>query len=266
MECINENRKYLVSVKNRLIYICSFRDSKEVLEDLNDYALESSEELKERYGTPKIFMDRLRQEALPNEKKINLRIVGIMLIAVFFFITSRFASGTFQALLQSLLLIITYIALSGDDCLFGIIKITRKERMEYTVTQSLMFCVIIMLQFFTAYILPKYTYDNLQNDTKLFLTGKIVHGLSAVSIGVVLLIVAYSVVRYWRKQQVWMFGIVIQGLGTIFSLCQYNSFVGNLTITPIPPYVLIPCFVCSVFSVTWFGLFWRKREEDECSN
>lgn len=266
MGSIYGNRKYLVSVKNRLIYLFTFRDSKEVLEDLNDYALESSEDLEEKYGSPKTFLNRLHEETLPDKKIINLRIMGLLLIIISFFAVNRFVSGTFEALLYGLLLITTYIVLSGDDCLLGIIRITRKERIEYMVTQSLMFFIILVAQFFTAFVIPKYTYENLENDAKLFLTGKIVHGLSVLFVGVVLLIIVYGLMRYLRKQQVWMFGIVIQGLGMILSLCQYNSFVGNLTVKTISPYLLLPCFVCFFFSVIWFGLFLRKREEYECSD
>lgn len=263
---MNENRKYLVSVKNRLLYGCSFRESREILEDLNEYALESNEELHKRYGTPQNFIDRLQDEALPDKKKCSLRLAGIIAIVFLFIITNRFVSGTFQELLQSLLLITTYIVLSGDNCLSGIIKITSKERREYIVIQSVMFFIALLAQIFTAYVIPRFTHQHLNDEIKLFSTGEIVQGSSVFGVGVVLLFVVFGLERYWKRQQVWMFGVVIQGLGTILSLCQYNSFVGNLTIKPIPSYFLMPCFICFLFSVIWFGLFLRKREENECSD
>lgn len=259
MGCVVENRKYLVSVKNRLIYLFTPRDSKEVLEDLNEYALESSEDLEEKYGTPKIFLSKLSEEALPEKKKLNLRVVGIALIILSFFVAGKLASGMFQALFHSLLLIAAYIALSGDDCLRGIIRVSRKEHAEYIKTQILMLFVAIMSQIFTAYIVPRYTYQYLNNDIKLFSTGEIVQGSSAFLIGVILLFVGFSLERYWRRQQVWMFGMVIQGIGMMISLYYYNAFVGNLTVKPIPPYILIPYFICLVFSTIWFFFFCAKE-------
>lgn len=258
-----ENRRFIISVKNKIKNYYSFNECKRIIRELMPKEEEKVKRLADKYGTSKTYFDEIRRKIFPSNTFLLIKLLEYITLIFAFIYTYNVAHFKLQPYLLVILLIALYFICTGDLRMVGALKMTKREYKEYCFIQAGILVFSALTQLLISFGVPMLFNWLSYSEEKKMTIGPIIKNVCLIFALAGALFIIYGCVGYFVKTRIWMSCIVIQGISLILSLYYFWDYMFRCATTGYTSFFIGAYFISFVFCLIWVYNFLPEKKKKE---
>lgn len=266
MEQTIQNRRFIISVKNKIKNYYSFNKSKTIISEAMPKEEEKVKSLADKYGTSKAYFDEVRRNVFPSNIFLLIKLLEYIILIFALIYTYSAVHFKLQPYLLVFLLIALYFIGIGDLRTVGALKMIKKEYKEYCFIQAGILLFSALTQLLISFGVPMLFNMLSYSEEKKMTIGPIIKNVCLIFAVVAALFIIYGCVGYFVKARIWMSCIVIQGISLILSLYYFWDYMFRCAATGYKNFFIGAYFISFVFSLIWVYNFLPEKTKESGNN
>ncbi len=264
-------QKYLREVQKKMFWRFTNAEIKEVLNDVNLYFKEASnegftdEKFVERYGTPDELVNELLETQESNSrnriKNVIFKISYIILSIILIILSSLFLEQVLSSGINMMIIIPLIWVLSGNG--YNLLNDSSNKNAKRNIyLQILFWSVCVILQLFVIFLLPHLFRSVSDIETVGIYVYVILYAIVLVAIGILVLCL-----NKMLHGDAFMFYLLIEVLSLVYSLLLCGEWLRRIDNLTNLFFIFIPCIYGAIMLlICWKLSYHKERLKNGCTN